>query len=96
MKNLTVLAAILLVFVITAPVFSEGPPEQNTREAYRMILSQADTNRDGKLSATECKAIYRDKKMAEKNCTFWDVNRDGTITEEEYVRQALSLGKKKR
>ena len=40
-------------------------------------------------------AIYKDKSTAEKNCSFWDANKDGTVTEEEYVQQALSMGKKK-
>jgi|GEM_PF-3460213 len=30
--------------------------------------------------------------MATKNCTFWDVNKDGFITEDEYVKQGMSLG----
>ena len=47
------------------------------------------------ISAAECMAIYKDKGTAEKNCSFWDVDKDGTITEEEYVQQALSMGKKK-
>jgi hypothetical protein len=33
--------------------------------------------------------------MAEKNCTFWDINKDGIITEDEYVMQGSNIGKKK-
>ena len=33
--------------------------------------------------------------MAEKNCTFWDANKDDTITEDEYAGQAMSMGKRK-
>jgi hypothetical protein len=33
--------------------------------------------------------------MAEKNCNFWDADNDGIITEDEYVRQGMSFGKKK-
>ena len=92
----TVVAAALATAVATAPpAYAAGPPEDNIRQAYRMILSQADANKDGKLSAAECMAIYKDKGTAEKNCSFWDVDKDGTITEEEYVQQALSMGKKK-
>ncbi len=82
--------------VIVSPGYTAGgPPEQNIREAYKMILSQADANKDGKLSMTECMAIYKDKSVAEKNCTFWDVDKDGIITEGEYVQQASNVGKKK-
>lgn len=94
--NWTVVAAALAAAVAAVPqVDAAGPPEDNIRQAYRMILSQADANKDGRLSAAECMAIYKDKSTAEKNCSFWDANKDGTITEEEYVKQALSMGKKK-
>ncbi len=33
--------------------------------------------------------------MAEKNCAFWDVDKDGSITEDEYVKQGSNTGKKK-
>lgn len=91
MKRIIVAAVLFIAMV--SPAFAGGPPEQNIRQAFQMILSQADANRDGKLSANECMAIYTDKKMAEKNCTFWDVNKDGTITEDEYVKQASSFGR---
>jgi hypothetical protein len=63
--------------------------------AYGLILSEADKNKDGKLSVSECKAVYKDPAMAEKNCKFWDADSDGIITEDEYVRQGMSFGKKK-
>jgi len=40
-------------------------------------------------------AIYKDKSMAEKNCTFGDADKDGIITEAEYVKQGSNVGKKK-
>ena len=40
-------------------------------------------------------AIYKDKSMAEKNCTFWDADKDGIITEAEYVKQGSNVGKRK-
>jgi hypothetical protein len=92
----TVVAAALVTAVATVtPTYAAGPSEDNIRQAYRMILSQADSDKDGKLSTAECLAIYKDKSTAEKNCSFWDVDKDGTITEGEYVQQALSMGKKK-
>ena len=75
--------------------YSAGPSDERIRSVYREIVLQADTNKDGKLSIIECKAIYSDKAIAEKNCNFWDVNRDGVITEDEYVQKAGSIGKKK-
>jgi hypothetical protein len=85
----------IIALSVVAPVYTAGPPEENIRQAYRMILAQADANKDEKLSVTECMAIYKDKSTAEKNCMFWDVDQDGIITEDEYVKQALNIAKKK-
>jgi hypothetical protein len=95
MKWAITLTALFIITVIVSPGYTAGPPEQRIRAAYKMILSQADTNKDGKLSVDECKAIYKDKSMAEKNCTFWDADKNGIITEDEYVKQVLNVGKKK-
>ena len=64
-----------------------------TKEAFKSILSSADTDKDGKLSLQECYAIWKDKKLAEKNCKYWDANGDGYITEDEYVKQSKKLMK---
>ena len=88
----------LVFIVITSNVFtshSAGPSEERIRSAYRLILSEADTNKDGKLSVSECKAGYEDPAMADKNCKYWDADNDGVITEDEYVKQGMSFGKKK-
>jgi hypothetical protein len=95
MKWIIVSAAWFITMVMVSPGYTAGPPEQNIRQAFQLILTQADANKDGKLSADECMAIYKDKDKAEKNCTFWDVNKDGIITEDEYVMQASNIGKKK-
>ena len=71
-----------------------GPPEDHSRDAYRLLLSQVDANKDGILSVAECMSIYTTQSMAEKNCTFWDADKDGLIKEDEYVKQVQSLGKK--
>jgi hypothetical protein len=68
--------------------------DARARSAYKMIVSEVDTNGDGKLSVSECMAMYKDKSMATKNCTFWDANKDGIITEDEYVSQGSSLNNK--
>jgi Ca2+-binding EF-hand superfamily protein len=68
-----------------------GPSESMIKEAYRSVLSSLDANKDGKLSVSECMAMSKDKKKAEKDCKYWDENGDGTITEEEYVRQVKKM-----
>ena len=96
MKKISILALAGVVITGSASfVHSAGPSDEFARNAFRQILSQADTNKDGKLSLAECKGIYKDAAMAEKNFTFWDPNKDGTIAEDEYPSQAISLGKKK-
>lgn len=97
MKGIVILTVLLVTAVMAFPAYTaDQAQEQRARDAFRMILEQADTNKDGKLSMAECMAMYKDKNMAEKNCTFWDINKDGIITEDEYVKQASSLGKKKK
>jgi hypothetical protein len=95
MKGFILSAPLFVTLSVISPGYAAGPPEQNIREAYKMILSQVDANKDGKLSVAECMAIYKDKGMAEKNCTFWDADKDGIITEEEYVKQGSNVGKKR-
>lgn len=95
MKGFVFTAALIITAAMVSPGLAAGPQDQNAREAYKMILMQADTNKDGKLSVSECKGIYKDKRLAEKNCNFWDENKDGFITEAEYVKQSTSFGKKK-
>jgi Ca2+-binding EF-hand superfamily protein len=89
-----VMASIIITGIVSV-TSSASPSDERIRSVYREIVLQADSNKDGKLSITECKAIYKDKTTAEKNCTFWDADHDGVITEDEYVKQGLSLGKKK-
>jgi hypothetical protein len=91
----TLFLSSIIVISIFSVVYSAGPSDERFRVVYREILSQADANKDGKLAVIECKAIYKDKAIAEKNCTFWDADHDGVITEDEYVQQAAGLGKKK-
>jgi hypothetical protein len=95
MKGTGIFFIVFIIMVSTVSISHSGPSEERARSAYRLILSQTDTNKDGKLSLSECKAIYKDPAMADKNCNFWDANKDGIITEDEYVKQGMSLGKKK-
>jgi hypothetical protein len=96
MKGIGIIFVFLIV--ITSTVYSSnaaGPPDERARSAYRLILSEADNNKDGKLSISECKSIYKDSVIADKNCNFWDINKDGVITEDEYVKKGTNIGKKK-
>jgi len=70
--------------------------EKNAHSAYKMLLKETDKNNDGKISKGEFYAIWKDKKIAEEKYKTWDVNKDGYITEEEYVKVVLDIGKKKK
>ncbi len=95
MNVVTAVAPALCCLVVAVHALAAGPSELNIRDAFKMILSQADVNKDGKLSAAECRAMWKDSLTAEKNCGFWDVDKDGVITEDEYVKQASGFGRKK-
>jgi Ca2+-binding EF-hand superfamily protein len=75
---------------------SQKDIEKNAREAYTMLLKETDKNKDGKISKTEFFAIWKDKKTAEEKYKAWDVDNDGFITEEEYVKVVMDMGKKKK
>lgn len=74
---------------------SRGPSDETIKQAFQQIKDAADTNKDGKLTVAECMTIYKDKQIAETKCKFWDINGDGTITDEEYVAQVRNIGGKK-
>lgn len=96
MRTITLLAFVCIAIASSVALTdAAGSSDEFARNAFKQILSQADTNKDGKLSAAECKAIYKDPAQAQKNCTFWDANADGTITEDEYASKAMSMGKKR-
>jgi hypothetical protein len=58
MKSTMVLAALLIAMSLVSVSYAAELPEANARNIYKMLLSQADKNKDGKLSVTECMAIY--------------------------------------
>lgn len=100
MKHFPIFGAAVLVFAVTCLVAvgtghsqMKGPSDDMIKGQFRTILKEADTNKDGKLSAEECLAIWKDKEKAKKNCKHWDANNDGTITEDEYVKQARKVMK---
>jgi len=69
--------------------------EKNIRQIYKDLLKETDKDKDHKISKTEYLAIYKDKKSAEENFTKWDTSKDDFITEDEYVKSILDMGKKK-
>jgi hypothetical protein len=96
MKAIRILVLVFLINIGTVSLVpAAGPSDEMARNAYKQVLLEADKNKDGKLSLAECKAMFKDNATAEKNCGFWDANHDGTITEDEYVAQAMSIQKKR-
>lgn len=70
--------------------------EKAARQAYKDLLRETDKNNDGKISKTEFYTLWKDQKVAEKKYLAWDTDKDGFITEEEYVKAILDLEKKKK
>ena len=89
----TFIVAMLLVCG-SSSAQSRGPSDDGIKQAFQQIKNTADTNKDGKLTVAECMSIWKDKQTAETKCKFWDINGDGTITEDEYVTQVRNIGKK--
>lgn len=100
MKSYHFLTAIFIfvvaVFLVcgSASAQSRGPSDDGIKQAFQQIKASADTNKDGKLTVAECITIWKDKQAGETKCKFWDINSDGTITEDEYVTQVRNIGKK--
>jgi len=61
------------------------------QKAYKGLLKELDKNHDGKLSKAEFMLTWKDKKYGEKNYKQWDTNKDGFITEEEYVNAVMNI-----
>jgi len=91
----TAVSCIGALALSTIPSLAQGvgPSDAAIKEAYQLVISTLDANKDGKLSFTECMAMSKDKKKAEKDCKYWDANGDSVITEEEYVKQVKKIMK---
>ena len=87
-----------LVFVAMMGLVGVGqaaaPSPETVRAVYAQLLAQADADQDGTISIAECKSIFSDPAIAEKSCRFWDVNKDGAITEDEYVERVMRVTNK--
>ena len=91
----------LLIFFLSLSVSAQKPDkskemEKAARNAYKLLLEETDKNKDGKISRAEFYAIWKDKKVAEEKFSYWDTNKDGYITEEEYVKAVRDIGTKKK
>jgi Ca2+-binding EF-hand superfamily protein len=97
MKKWTVMVLIIALSASLAlfAQVSSKEMEKNVRKIYRDLLKETDKDKDGKMSKEEFYAIWKDKKVAEKNYKAWDTNKDGYIVEDEYVKAAMDMGKKK-
>ncbi len=104
MKRLSGFAAMLILvesillsgYVLAQRPNPEGMMASAAKSAFYKIRVEVDKNRDGKISKAEFYAMYKDRSIAEKNYAAWDLSKDGYITEEEYVKAVVNIGKKKR
>jgi hypothetical protein len=89
----TILAACLAAFVIgTGPVFAQIP-EHVIKDAYKKLLTEVDKNRDAKISKAEHSLLWKDSAKAESNWKMWDLNKDGFVTEEEYIKAIRNMAR---
>ena len=96
MKKIILLAVTGLFSMALAAQDTEKRMEKGAQDAYKMLLEETDKNKDGKISKPEFFAIWKDKKVAEEKFRYWDTNKDGYITESEYVKAVIAIGKKKK
>jgi hypothetical protein len=87
------LLILLLSFLLLGPNLFSQDKKKAARNAFKEILKYSDKNKDGKLSKAEFMTIWRDKNTGEKNWKTWDTNKDGYVTEEEYVNAVANIQK---
>ena len=84
---------LLLSFLLIGSSTLSQDMKKAARNAFKEILKNTDKNKDGKLSKAEFMTIWRDKNTGEKNWKTWDTNKDGYVTEEEYVNAVANIQK---
>jgi len=96
MRRFTTPGLVLVAMTGLVGVGQAAAPSQETvRAVYAQLLAQADADKDGTISLAECKSIFTDPAISEKSCRFWDVNKDGAITEDEYVERVMRVTNRK-
>jgi Ca2+-binding EF-hand superfamily protein len=93
-----VLSALLGFITHTGLALAQGPDRaammaSAAKSAFQKLKAEVDKDKDGKLSRAEFFAAWKDKEKAEKNYKAWDLNQDGYITEEEYVKAVANIAK---
>ena len=89
-------------FMIVLYICSKGTPEQNLEQIFRIF----DINNDQEISRSEMKRIVKDlstllnaddlqsvqtnAKMADEAFTEMDVDKDGKVTKEEFIKACLA------
>jgi Ca2+-binding EF-hand superfamily protein len=102
MKKILISLWVLSLTIIFTQIAQAQDPdvtkqmEKAARQAYKDLLKETDKDKDGKISKAEFYAIWKDKKVAEEKYVVWDLNKDGYITEEEYVKAVRDITTKKK
>jgi len=97
MKRYAISVLVVLVVAISllapcvTPAQQRGPSDDMIKANFREVLKEADKNRDGKLSMSECLAVWKDRNKGEKECKYWDANGYGVIVGDEYVKQGRKI-----
>lgn len=85
---------LLIAFVVLFPLSyarsQDGNAEvKKARDEFQTLLKQTNQNNDEKISREEFLAKFKDNKIGEKKFEDLDVNKDGYISEDEYVKVTL-------
>jgi hypothetical protein len=92
-SKLVLFIILLLSFLLLGPNSFSQDMKKAAQNAFKEILKSSDKNKDGKLSKAEFMTIWKDKNTGEKNWKTWDTNKDGYVTEEEYVNAVANIQK---
>lgn len=95
MKIFGIIACLAVFLVSGTQTIAQVMDPKVIKEIYKEILTETDKNKDGKISKAEYLAIYKDDKKAEKDFDKWDLDGDGLLTEEEYVKAIQNMSKEK-
>jgi len=93
-SKLFLLLILLLSFLLLSSNSFSQDMKKIAKKAYNDLLKTADKNHDGKLSKAETYSLWKDKNVAENNYKTWDTNKDGYITEAEYMNTVMSITKR--